>query len=363
MKPVIAYYITAHGMGHGVRSADIIRELYAAIPNVELHLISQLPKKFMQQRIGSHIFHHRHAAFDVGMVQTDSIRVDLDETLRQMKAICRDEIRLIQQERDVLKEIHADLVLCDIPSIPIVAAKQNNIPVIAIGNFTWNWIYEPLAAEQPEWNEVMAMFRRHYAQADLLLRLPFAEPMDAFPCQKEIPLLASTGQCDRQRIATATNAHPERSWVLLAFASMNWPDFAWKRLESMHEYDFFVMEPMTQNGSNLFNLKKDTMSFTDLVASCDIVLSKPGFGIVSECVANNKPFVYVERHHFPEYPILVEGIRRYLPHAHVPQSRFYEGDIYGALQQIPLSTPSQTYPDPAGSGVQHAVEEIRNALI
>ena len=50
----------------------------------------------------------------------------------------------------------------------------------------------------------------------------------------------------------------------------------------------------------------------DLVAAVDVVLTKPGYGIISECVANDTALVYTSRGHFVEYDVLVREMPRWL---------------------------------------------------
>ncbi len=41
--------------------------------------------------------------------------------------------------------------------------------------------------------------------------------------------------------------------------------------------------------------------YQDLVAACDVVVTKPGYGIISECLANDTALLYTSRGHFVEY--------------------------------------------------------------
>ena len=43
----------------------------------------------------------------------------------------------------------------------------------------------------------------------------------------------------------------------------------------------------------------------------DIVVTKPGYGIVSECIANETAMLYTSRGRFPEYEVLVGEMQRY----------------------------------------------------
>ncbi len=47
--------------------------------------------------------------------------------------------------------------------------------------------------------------------------------------------------------------------------------------------------------------------YQDLVAAADVVVSKPGYGIVSECVANGTALLYTSRGRFIEYDLFVGG--------------------------------------------------------
>src|SRR5699024_3167963 len=53
------------------------------------------------------------------------------------------------------------------------------------------------------------------------------------------------------------------------------------------------------------------LSYQDLVRTVDVVITKPGYGIVSECIANGAAMVYTSRGNFPEYDVFVREMPRY----------------------------------------------------
>jgi len=57
----------------------------------------------------------------------------------------------------------------------------------------------------------------------------------------------------------------------------------------------------------------DGLRYEDLVAAVDIVLTKPGYGIVSECIANGTRLLYTSRGRFREYDIFIEQMPHFLP--------------------------------------------------
>ena len=91
-----------------------------------------------------------------------------------------------------------------------------------------------------------------------------------------------------------------------------------------------------------------------------MVVTKPGFGIVSECIANNKPIIYSDRKNFKEYPVLVEAIETYCRQAFIPNAKLYAGELDRALQEVETAPESQT--QIARGGAEIAANEILRRL-
>ena len=355
----IAYYITAHGYGHGARSCDILNALRAADRDVPIIVKTDLPVRFMESRLPESI-EIRPGAFDVGLIQKDSIHADVDASLATLKQLYQREAELIVQESRFMQEENIGAVVADIPAIPLAAAQRCGIPNIATGNFGWNWIYSEFVERNPEWQIFVDKFTDVYQKTDLLLRQPFAEPMDAFHHQVDLPLLAAPGHDCREKIAKATGADPNNPWILLSFTTLNLEPDAVEKISCISQHEIFTVEPLEWPDSHVHCLSRSTASFADILASCDIVITKPGFGILSECIANNKPIIYSDRENFLEYPILVDAIERYCRQAFIPNSELYAGDLEPALQRIKdAPSPKETI---ARGGSRMAARHILNAL-
>ena len=353
----IAYYVTAHGYGHGVRSADILSALLAAYPAAKITVTTDLPEAFLRSRLpqadGRLVV--RPGAFDVGMVQKDSIRVDVDATLAEALELLAERSRLVDYEAEMLRGEGADLVVADIPAIPLEAAAAAGIPAAAVGNFAWDWIYAPLAARDPRWRPVIRMFADGYRMAKLRLKLPFSPAMSVFPKQVDIPLLAKPGRPRRAELAQLTGADPRKRWVLLSFTSLAWDEAALRAVEELDGYEFFTVKPLEWPGRrNIRAVDREAVGFSDVLASCDVAVSKPGYGILSDCVANVKPLVYAEREDFIEYSLLERELKRFLANVHIPAVDLYAGRLEPALASVPAApAPPETLP---GGGAEMAAE-------
>jgi L-arabinokinase len=357
MKP-IAYYITAHGYGHGTRSCDVLRAINRLYPEQPVIVTTDLPRDFLNGRLaGCTNLTFRSGAFDVGLVQKDSLQSDFFQTFEKLEALYAREEELIEQERRFIAENNIGLVAADIPAIPLAAAQRADIPNIAIGNFSWDWIYADYAKDNPRWEFFVEKFRAVYAKTDLLLRLPFAPPMEQFPNRKDIPLLASPGKARREKLSALTGADILKPWILLSFTSLDLNFQALEKIRSLSGYEFFCVQPLEFSGSFIHAIDRHQVCFADVLASCDIVISKPGFGLVSECIVNRKPLIYADRGDFAEYPYLVEGIEKYLRNVHIPSAQLYAGDFFQALEKI------KSAPEPASRPASGGSELIARELI
>jgi L-arabinokinase len=63
-------------------------------------------------------------------------------------------------------------------------------------------------------------------------------------------------------------------------------------------------------------------------------VTKPGYGIVSECIANETAILYTPRGHFPEYDVLVEQMPKYLQSAAISQDDLLSGEWESAMGKL-----------------------------
>jgi L-arabinokinase len=92
------------------------------------------------------------------------------------------------------------------------------------------------------------------------------------------------------------------------------------------------------------------LGYEDLVAAADVIVTKPGYGIVSDAIGAGTRLVYTERGDFPEYPILVREMARYLPCAHVSNEELLAGRLAAGLRAA-LDQPFPPPPDLGGASV------------
>jgi L-arabinokinase len=91
--------------------------------------------------------------------------------------------------------------------------------------------------------------------------------------------------------------------------------------------------------------------YEDLVAACDAVVSKPGYGIIAECAANGAALLYTSRGRFAEYDVLVSSMPDVVRSRFIPQNDLFAGRWQLHLDALLSQPPPATRPATNGAEV------------
>jgi L-arabinokinase len=311
---LLVYYISGHGFGHAARSIELIKAILAARPDTRVVVKTSAPAWLFETNLGA-------AATlvpchtDTGITQIDSVTIDERDTLERAVDFYRGFDELAAREAQFLRSSGATAVLGDTPPLAHAAAIRAGVPSVAIGNFTWDWIYEGYESFKAEASAVVDVIRRAYAHATLALRLPMHggfEPMAAVTV--DIPFIARRSTRDPADTRRRLGVPDDRPFVLASFGAYgldaDYQDIA----RAQH---LTVLSPRAQLDGGLL--------YPDAVAAADVVITKPGYGIVSECIAGDTPLLFTSRGHFVEYDVLVAEMPRVLRCRFIPQDDLIAG--------------------------------------
>ena len=329
----LAYYITPHGFGHAVRSIEVIRHLLFQAPEVEIHVVSTIPEFLLDQNLTQPLS-LRAKQLDIGLIQQDSIRFDLSATLEALESLYRNQEALVSEELGFLRNRGIEAVVCDIPFLPFVAAARANIPAIGISNFTWDWIYEAYISSDSRWSVLVDWIRKCYQNCDLFLQLPMHGDCSVFPKIRDVPLVTRKAQRERQETRKILNLDLDQKVYLVSFGFLDLEESAQKLIEDISHAVFLFKHPLSFSFTNGICLDDLPLSYADVVGAVDGVITKPGYGIVADCLAHSTPMIYADRGSFPEYDILVQEMDKHLATVHLSSADLYAGKWKAAIEEL-----------------------------
>jgi L-arabinokinase len=328
----ILYYITGHGYGHAVRSHQVIRALKSTRPNLQFHVCTTAPEWLFGNPAGAISYSRR--AVDVGIVQTDSLEMDLGATLRACEALQSQAPNIIDRELAFIKSNNIRLIIGDVPPLCFEIAAQAGLPSVSISNFTWDMIYQSYVSSYPGFREVAHRMRDYYRKATLALSLPYPCDMSIFPMQEPIPWISRVSSLTKQEARKKFDLPQGATMVLVSFGGLGLRQFPWQRLEKLRDYFFVATGERYERYQNLIVLPDAQSQYEDLIRAVDVIVTKPGYGIVADALAHRLPILYTDRGDFPEYPRLVNAMRNCAAAAHIPQAELLSGNVEPYLTRL-----------------------------
>lgn len=327
---MLCYYITGHGFGHAIRTTQILKALPADLP---LLLKTTAPERVFREELPGREFEYVRAEYDCGCLQSDSVHVLRRETLTRYAEIARRNESLLADEVAFLKERGVRCVASDIPSFPLKAARAVGIPSVAVANFTWHDIYSEYV-ETSEDAALLAQMAAEYAEATLACLTPLSVPTvgDVFPRSQRVPLVARRGQNIRE-LLTETLDIPEGKQIALLYLGGWGMNIDFASLERWADWVFLTDAPLPVTVANARAFDPKVLRYADVAASVDAVVSKAGYGTLTECIANGVPLIYLPRHGFVEHEALVLGMNAWGGGVEISERAFYAGDWGEALAQ------------------------------
>jgi L-arabinokinase len=336
----IAIYTSAHGYGHATRCYEVARQIVKRHPDAVVFFVSPVPERIFSSQTHPRI-QWRCVKLDVGVRQKDGFSVDLPGTLEDLRLLEQSAAERIAQEETFLAEHRVRVVLSDLPHLAFEAADRAGIPSLGLSNFTWDWIYSAYLAKSPEFAPIIKSLRSAYQKAQALLRLPLSPRMVGFRRNLPIPLIARKSEIGAQVARERLGIRESEIAVLFSFGGFG-ADLPVKPVKN-DRVIFISTDPSPPAGEPFRHLTdvmlaKLDLCYPDLVAAADAVLSKPGYGIVSECIANRTALLYLTRSSFREYPVLVREMKKYLPCQRITRRSLAGGswgDFLQTLKQHP----------------------------
>jgi Glycosyl transferase family 1 len=351
----IAYYITGHGFGHAVRSSQVVRSLKKVSPHCEIHVRTTAPEWLFPKAV-----RYSRQSVDTGLVQRDSLEMDLAATVQTCRQLHEDAPAIVEREVSFVRDHDVRLVVGDIPPLCFEIAARAGIPSVAVTNFTWDGIYSAYQTRYPEFAPLIDEIRQFYAKTTLALTLPYPCDMNLFSRQEPIPWIARVSRLEKDEARSRFSLPQSATVVLLSFGGLGLQRLPWDKFKKMRDYFFVTTADERKLDGNILILPNAQRHYENLVRAVDVVITKPGYGIVTDVIAHRVPALYTDRGEFPEYLKLVEALKHSAVAEFIPQTELLSGNIERPLERILNKT--RDWPPVGLNGAQIAAEKILSLI-
>jgi hypothetical protein len=346
---------TAHGYGHVTQASAIAHGLRQRHPDLRITLAATVDAGFVRERMpaGTILI---DLAMDVALPMDGPLRVRWDEGLAVYSAFDADHDRHLASQRALLAELRPDLLLADVPWLPLTAARQLGIPAVGLCSLSWLDILaeSPVGHRLPE--ALVAHLREGYAGAELFLRPAPSMPMAWLPNGRDIGPIAHQRPRDPAGLRRRLGVAEHTRLVLIQFGGAG--SLALPAAAPLPQ-DVLLLTPIPaladRPDARLIGpaAGPDALPVADVLASCDAVITKPGYGTFAEAACHGIPVLSVPRGDWPEEPPLVHWLARQVPMRCLSPADFAAGRIAAPLAELLAAGPVEPVP---ATGVEEAVE-------
>ncbi len=291
----IAYYISDHGYGHASRSVALIRKLIEKLKNIEIYVKSSYPLKFLRNSlINNSEIKFQRVKNDFGYVSDENIEINPKKIENRYKNWQSTWESYIFKEKEFCKSRKIDLVISDIAPQPFIVSDELGIPSIGISNFTWYEIYEDIFKEI----EKLKKLKKAYQKANIGLILPLETDLDPFNRRQKIGLISRENNKNYQTVREEMGASENeiiiyfgvgKSYFNNRKSEIQFPD------ELREDYSVLVSSGYNLIDNPDYIIPEDETESQDYIGACDLIISKFGYGVVSEGIRSRTPMILAKR--------------------------------------------------------------------
>ena len=374
MAQAIVFYISGHGFGHASRSIEVINAILAKRPETRIGVRTSAPRWLFDLTVKGKVTYSTLEC-DTGIVQVDALTLDEADSIRRAGAFHTDLVTRAASETRVLRELGAGLIIGDIPPLAFAVGASAGIPSVGLGNFTWDWIYAdyPRVRLAPS---LLPAIRGAYSKASMALRLPMSGGFESFANVKDIPFIARHAMKKREEVCKVLKLPADKPIVLVSFGGYGLPALETEPLTKFRKYTVVNTAnlplsrsrkdtPLAERKGSYVTINEEAMydagvRYEDLVGAAEAVVTKPGYGIISECIANDTALLYTSRGHFPEYDVLVQEMPKYVRSAFITHDDLFGGKWEPHIDKLLAQPKPKKVPET--NGADAAAEILLKAL-
>ncbi len=326
--PHLVVSITGHGFGHVAQTAPILNTLHQLAPRLHITVRSSAPASHLLSRIRAP-FTHLPSEGDIGMMMTSALDVDVEASSVAYRVFHRNWTQRVTDEAQWLRNLEADMVLSNVGYLPLAGAQAAGIPSAALCSLNWSDIHRHYCGE----NTITEQISACYAHADIFFRATPGMSMNDLPNIVPVDPIAEIGINRRDEINRKIILSRDEKLVLVSMGGIasRLPIEHWKRIDGVK---WLVQQNWNVRHPDAIVLETLEMSFGDVLASCDALLCKPGYGSFVEAACSGTPVLYINRPDWPESPALVAWLQQNGVCQEISRDALEQGNLIDKLELL-----------------------------
>jgi hypothetical protein len=324
--------ISSHGLGHLAQSAPVINSLRRVLPGLRLTVASTLGAERLHARIDGE-FDIEARALDVGFEMQDAFRVARSASADAYRAFHAGWEPRLAETRAWLARERPDLVLANAAYLPLAAAAHLGIPAFGMSSLNWADLVAHVFAGEAWMPSIHAQMLEAYRSATAFIKLTPGMAMPDLPNGRWAGPVARLGIRRHDELRARCGAARGDRIVLVAFGGIDarLPMEDWPFPPALH---WLVPGAWQVQHPRVTPIEALGWDFSDLIASVDAAIGKPGYGTFVEAACNATPMLYATRPGWPEQDALIPWLHQHARAREVDARALHRGDLAAELEGL-----------------------------
>jgi len=347
----VVFDVSSHGLGHLGQIAPVVQTLRALFPAARLVVRTAHPNHIVHDFMGFSVELDAPPPEAV-LVSQDPSLIDTAASAAAYHELHRGWEEHLDRETARLAAVSPAVLVADVPYLSLAAAERLGIPSLAFCSLNWLDIYRACCGPTHD-DLIIRTIEKAYQSAKFFLQPRPHMPMLGLCNRRPIGPVARIGRRREEELRSQLGIARNERVVLFTLGGISSKRRA--RLPNIVGVHWLVGSYQPRLADRATNANQVDMSFIDLLASCDAVVTKVGYSTFVEAACNGVGLVAANRPDWPESAVLIDWVTRNASFALVQEGVEDARGLRPALAAV-LDAPRKAPVAP--SGVREAVDII-----
>lgn len=339
----VVFDVSSHGLGHLGQVAPVVQTLRALFPAVRIVVRTAYPSHIVHDFIGSSVQLDAPPP-EATLVSRDPILIDTVGSAAAYRELHRGWNEHLDREMARLAAVSPAVLVANVPYLSLAAAERLGIPSLGFCSLNWLDLYRACCGPVHD-DLIIRTIENAYQSAKLFLQPQPHMPMLDLCNRRPIGPVARVGRQRKEELRSRLGLARNERVVLFTLGGICSKICA--RLPNIVGIHWLVGSNQPRQADHATNVDQIDMSFIDVLASCDAVVTKVGYSTFVEAACNGVGLVSTNRPDWPESAVLVDWATRTASFALVEEGLQDARGLRPALAAV-LDAPRKTAVAPAG---------------
>jgi hypothetical protein len=298
----VVFDVSSHGLGHLGQIAPVIQKLRALFPAVRLVVRTAHPSHLVHDFIGPSIELDAPAP-EAMPVSPDPSTIDTNASAAAYRELHGRWDEHLDRETTRLAAVSPTALVADVPYLSLAAAERLGIPSLAFCSLNWLDLYRAYCGPTRD-DLIIRTIENAYHSARLFLQPLPHMPMHGLHNRRPIGPVARIGRRRNEELRSRLGITRNERVVLFTLGGIHSKRRA--RLPSIAGVHWLLGSNQPGQADHATDANQIDMSFIDLLASCDAVVTKVGYSTFVEAACNGVGLVSANRPDWPESTVLID---------------------------------------------------------